>query len=102
MAISCFQIIFQLLYCYIIDILDNEGRVKSVKLRRGVLDTTFVISVSVACGMSVVFSTNKTDCHDITEILLKVALNTIILILHVTILVHILLKHTLLYSKLNL
>ena len=25
-----------------------------------------------------VFSTNKTDCHDITEILLKVALNTII------------------------
>jgi len=24
-------------------------------------------------------STNKTDCHDITEILLKVALNTIIL-----------------------
>ena len=24
-----------------------------------------------------VFSTNKTDCHDITEILLKVALNTI-------------------------
>jgi hypothetical protein len=26
-------------------------------------------------------STNKTDCHDITEILLKVALNTIILTL---------------------
>jgi hypothetical protein len=25
----------------------------------------------------VVFSINKTDCHDITEILLKVALNTI-------------------------
>jgi hypothetical protein len=25
----------------------------------------------------VVFSTNKTDCQDITEILLKVALNTI-------------------------
>ena len=24
-----------------------------------------------------VFSTNKTDCHNITEILLKVALNTI-------------------------
>jgi len=24
-----------------------------------------------------VFSTNKTDCHDITEILLKVVLNTI-------------------------
>jgi len=36
------------------------------------------------CGRSVVFSqgtpvssTNKADCHDITEILLKVALNTI-------------------------
>jgi len=27
------------------------------------------------------FSTNKTYCHDITEILLKVALNTIILTL---------------------
>jgi hypothetical protein len=25
---------------------------------------------------SVVFSTNKADCHDITEILLKVVLNT--------------------------
>jgi len=29
----------------------------------------------------VVFSTNKTDCHDITEILLKVAINTITLTL---------------------
>jgi len=28
-----------------------------------------------------VFSTNKTDCHDITEILLKVVLNTITLTL---------------------
>jgi hypothetical protein len=28
---------------------------------------------------SPVTSTNKTDCHDITEILLKVALNTITL-----------------------
>jgi hypothetical protein len=28
------------------------------------------------CGRSVVFSTNETDGHDITEILLKVALNT--------------------------
>jgi hypothetical protein len=26
---------------------------------------------------TLVFSTNKTDCHNITEILLKVALNTI-------------------------
>ena len=38
--------------------------------------------MSLTCGRSVVFSrysTNKTDCQDITEILLKVALNTIIL-----------------------
>jgi hypothetical protein len=41
-------------------------------------------SLSVTCGSSVVFfsgspvsSTNKTDHHDITEILLKVGLNTI-------------------------
>ncbi len=37
--------------------------------------------MSVICKRSVVFSTNKTDRHDITEILLKVALNTIILTL---------------------
>jgi hypothetical protein len=45
----------------------------------------FVISLSVTCSRSVAFqcitvsSTNKTDQHDITEILLKVALNTITL-----------------------
>ena len=33
--------------------------------------------MSVTCDRSVVFSTNKSYCHDITEILLKVALNTI-------------------------
>jgi hypothetical protein len=33
--------------------------------------------LSVTCDRSVVSSTNKTDCHDITEMLLKVALNTI-------------------------
>ena len=33
--------------------------------------------MSVTCDRSVVFSTNKTDCHDITKILLKVLLNTI-------------------------
>jgi hypothetical protein len=32
---------------------------------------------SLTCYRSAVFSTNKTDHHDITEILLKVALNTI-------------------------
>jgi hypothetical protein len=42
-----------------------------------VLDTTLcVISLSVTWGRSVVSST-KTDRHDITEILLKVALSTI-------------------------
>jgi len=35
------------------------------------------LSVNVACDRSVVFSTNKTDLHDITEILLTVALSTI-------------------------
>ena len=35
--------------------------------------------MSVTCGRSVVFSTTKTDRHDITEILLKVVLNTITL-----------------------
>ena len=33
-------------------------------------------SLSVTCGRSVVSSTNKTDRHDIAEILLKVAINT--------------------------
>ena len=44
-----------------------------ILLRRGVLNTTL-------CNRLVVFlgsSTNKTDRHDITEILLKVVLNTI-------------------------
>jgi hypothetical protein len=34
-------------------------------------------SLSVTCDRSVVSSTNKTDSHDITEILLKVVLNTL-------------------------
>ena len=51
---------------------------------QGVLDTTLCDKVCqwLAAGLwfspySLVSSTNKTDCHDITEILLKVALNTI-------------------------
>jgi hypothetical protein len=48
---------------------------------RGVLDTSLSVSALRQVGgflrFSPVFSTNKTDCHDITEILLKVALNTI-------------------------
>jgi len=35
------------------------------------------VIVSVTCNMSVVSSTNKTDRNNITEILLKVTLNTI-------------------------
>ena len=35
--------------------------------------------MSVTCCRLVVCSINKTDCHDIAEILLKVALNTITL-----------------------
>ena len=52
-------------------------------LRRGVLDTTLCDKVCqwLATGQwfSPVSSTNRTDRHDITEILLKVALNTITL-----------------------
>jgi hypothetical protein len=50
-------------------------------LRRDVLDTTLCDKVCRLVGgfclCTPVFSTNKTGCHDITEILLKVALNTI-------------------------
>jgi len=38
----------------------------------------YVIKLSVTYDRSVVSSTNKTDRHDITEILFKVALNAII------------------------
>ena len=55
-----------------------------ISLRRGVLDTTLCDKVCqwLATGRwfspgTPVSSTNKTDRHDITEILLKVALNTI-------------------------
>jgi hypothetical protein len=47
----------------------------------------YVINLSVTCNRSVVFSgfpNNKTDCHDITEILLKVALNIITLTTRLT------------------
>ena len=50
-------------------------------LRRDVLDTTLCDKVCRQVGgfclCTSVFSTNKTDCHDIAEKLLKVALNTI-------------------------
>jgi len=55
-----------------------------IPLRRGVFNATFCDKVCqwLAAGQwfslgTPVFSTNKTDRHNITEILLKVALNTI-------------------------
>ena len=58
-----------------------------IPLGRGVLDITLCDKVSqwLEAGRwfspaTQISSTNKTDCHDITEMLLKVALNTIILI----------------------
>jgi hypothetical protein len=51
-------------------------------LRRGLLDTTLCDKVCQWFSPGTpVSSTNKTDHHGITEILLKVALNTITLIL---------------------
>ena len=55
---------------------------------RGVLDTTLCHKVcqSIVAGWrfslgTPILSTNKTDCHNMTKILLKVALNTITLTL---------------------
>ena len=55
------------------------------RLRQGVLNTTLCDKVCqwlatgwwFSMGTLVNSSTNKTDCHDITKILMKVALNTI-------------------------
>jgi hypothetical protein len=41
-----------------------------------------VTKIATVWWFSPVFSTNKTDCHNITEMLLKVALNTITLTLY--------------------
>ena len=64
-----------------------------IKLMRDVLDTTLCDKVSqwLVAGWwfspgTLVSSTNKTDRHDITELLLKVALNTITLTLKIYIL----------------
>ena len=74
-----------LLFCYICIVIGDpiirEGEYCSW---RGVLDTTLCDSLSVTfdrlmvfSGYSGFFSINKTDCHNITEILLKVAFNSI-------------------------
>ena len=44
---------------------------------RGVHHYVITFVSDFTCGWSLVFSTNRIDCHDIAEILLKVALNTI-------------------------
>ena len=68
-----------------------------IPLRRSVLDTTlydkicqWLATVLWFSPRTPVSSTNKTDCHDITGVLLKVALNTITLTLsiHKSIIVH--------------
>ena len=52
-----------------------------IPLRRGVLDTTLCDKVFQAgqwfSQSTLISSTNKSDCHDITEILLNMALNNI-------------------------
>ena len=64
-----------------------------IPLRRGVLNTTLCAKVCqwIAVGQrfslgTPVSSSNKTDCHGITEILLKVVLNTITLLYDLTLL----------------
>ena len=44
---------------------------------RGILNTTLCDKLTTGQWFSPVSSTNKIDCHDITEILLKLASNTI-------------------------
>jgi hypothetical protein len=63
-----------------------------IPLRRGLLDTTLCDKVCqwLATGrwfspVTQVSSTNKTDRHDIAEILLKVALNTITMIYFISV-----------------
>ena len=63
-----------------------------IPLRRGVLDVTLCDKVWqwLVAGQwfSLVFPTNKTDSYDITEILLKMALNTVTLVLTPSILLN--------------
>jgi hypothetical protein len=86
-SVYCVLIIFVECLCgikYIFNYLCNQylSPLKlwvRIPLRRGVLDTTFCDKVmSVTCNRfspgTPVSSTNKTDCHGITEILLKVVL----------------------------
>jgi len=54
---------------------------------QGVLDTTLCVFQRLAAALwfspvTMVSSTNETDCHDINEILLQVVLNTITVTLY--------------------
>ena len=63
------------------EIVNDKSKLLSLgqfKRRRGVLDTTVCPWFTPGTPVS---STSKTDCHDITEILLKVALSIIALTL---------------------
>ena len=65
------------------EIVNDKSKLLSLgqfKRRRGVLDTTLCDKVCPWFTPGTpVSSTSKTDCHDITEILLKVALSIIAL-----------------------
>jgi hypothetical protein len=63
-----------------LEVTQNESNEYESRSRRGVLDTTLSNKVCLTCdrwAFSPVSSINKTYRHDINEILLKVALNTI-------------------------
>ena len=73
-ASSCYY------YCYYYKSLPITTNVVSSNSAHARCTRYNIIRSSLTCGRSVVFSgfsTNKTDRDDITEILLKVALNTI-------------------------
>ena len=55
---------------------DNPVTVSDDTYRIQRCTTTLCDSLLVTCDSSVVFSNNKNDCHDITETMLKVELNT--------------------------
>jgi hypothetical protein len=67
------------LFCYVFCYMESSNLAQTRCTRYNIM----WYRLSVTCDRSVIFSgtpvssTNKTDCHDITEILLKVALNII-------------------------
>jgi hypothetical protein len=66
----------------LVDLKNIESPESAIYLKREELTTVHVDLDSIARSGNIInifsgYSTNKTDCHDITEILFKVALNTI-------------------------